>query len=139
VFTYGTLKEGFPNFKVNSGTRVPGEFVTVLRFPLYLIGPRRVPWMVNSPGQGEYVAGQVFEVDETGLRQMDALERIDAPDGYRRMTIEIVERDRPGAAALTALVYVKLPEQLAVETIRVGPLCEYSPDHAALYTPRKTD
>jgi gamma-glutamylaminecyclotransferase len=137
VFAYGTLKEGYPNFRVNTGIRVPGEFVTVQRFPLYLVGPRRVPWMVNSPGEGAHVAGQLFEVDEAGLRQMDVLEGIDAVDGYRRTTIEIVERDKAGVIPLTALVYVKLPEQLAVETIRIGPLREYLRDHAALYSLRE--
>ncbi len=38
VFVYGTLKEGFRNFHVNRGTRLPGEFVTEQAFPLYVIG-----------------------------------------------------------------------------------------------------
>ena len=38
VFVFGTLKEGFPNFRINKGIRVVGEFVTVQRFPLHLIG-----------------------------------------------------------------------------------------------------
>ena len=29
VFVYGTLKQGFANFHVNGGQRVPGRFVTV--------------------------------------------------------------------------------------------------------------
>jgi gamma-glutamylaminecyclotransferase len=136
VFTYGTLKEGFPNFGFNGGIRVGGEFVTMHRFPLYLVGPRRVPWLVNLPGQGERVVGQLFEIDDAGLLQMDALERVDASDGYRRLAIEVVERNRPGATPVVALAYVKLPEQLAEQTIRVGPLFEYTLEHASLYTPR---
>jgi gamma-glutamylaminecyclotransferase len=135
VFAYGTLKEGFPNFKLNRGVRVPGEFQTVHRFPLYLVGARRVPWLVNSPEQGERVAGQVFRVDAAALRQMDLLERVDAPDGYRRLKIEVVERNPRGAPPFAALVYVKQPEQFAAETIRFGPLVEYTPDHAVLYRP----
>ena len=137
VFTYGTLKEGFPNFRFNGGVRVAGEFVTTHRFPLYLVGQRRVPWLVNAPGQGERVVGQLFELDDAGLLQIDGLERVDADDGYRRLAIEVVERGRPSAIPVVALAYVKLPEQLAEETIRVGPLFEYTREHAALYTRRE--
>src|SRR5688572_24027904 len=55
VFVYGTLKEGFPNFGANTGTRVPGVFVTKERYPLYLVGERHSPWMINSPGEGKQV------------------------------------------------------------------------------------
>ena len=40
LFVYGSLKEGFPNFHVNQGRRVPGEFRTVRPHPLYLVGGR---------------------------------------------------------------------------------------------------
>ena len=62
VFVYGTLKEGFPNFGTNTGTRIPGLFVTKERYPLYLVGQRHSPWMINTPGKGTQVIGQVFEV-----------------------------------------------------------------------------
>ena len=137
VFTYGTLKEGFPNFRFNGGTRIGGEFVTMHRFPLYLVGSRYVPWLVNTPGQGERVFGQLFEVDAAGLLQMDALEGVDAADGYRRLAIEVVERNKASAHPLVALAYVKLPAQLDAETMRVGPLFEYTAQHAALYRARE--
>jgi hypothetical protein len=40
VFIFGTLKEGFPNFGINRGTRVPGEFKTCAAYSLYLVGER---------------------------------------------------------------------------------------------------
>ena|SRR5262252_1728934 len=133
VFAYGTLKEGFPNFPSNRGARVPGAFLTVERFPFYLVGTRRVPWLVNAPGQGERIAGQVFQVNDAALDEMDLLEGVHASNGYRRMTIEVVERDKTGAVAFPALVYIKQPDQFARETICVGPLAEYTLGHAALY------
>jgi gamma-glutamylaminecyclotransferase len=136
VFAYGTLKEGFPNFASNQGKRIPGAFLTVQRFPLYLVGPRRVPWLVHSAGQGERVAGQVFEVNDAALDVMDILEGVHASDGYRRVSIEVVDRDKEGAVAFPVLVYLKQPEQFASETISVGPLAEYTLDHAALYIRR---
>ena len=133
LFAYGTLKEGFPNFRINNGNRVPGEFMTVQRFPLYLVGARRTPWLVNSPGEGEQVLGQVFEVDDAALLQMDRLERVHAPDGYRRLTIEVGSRGKPGMVPFAVFAYFKQPEQLAQETIHSGPLAEYTLDHAILY------
>ena len=59
LFVYGTLKEGFFNHAVNQGRRVPGEFETVEAFPLYLVGARCVPWMVDAPGQGQPRVGDV--------------------------------------------------------------------------------
>jgi gamma-glutamylaminecyclotransferase len=41
VFVFGTLKQGFPNFHINRGRRVAGEFATGLAYPLYLVGERR--------------------------------------------------------------------------------------------------
>ena len=58
VFVYGTLKQGFRNFHVNRGTRLPGAFVTVEAFPLYVIGPFALPWLVHEPGRGERIKGQ---------------------------------------------------------------------------------
>ncbi|HYP70984.1 MAG TPA: gamma-glutamylcyclotransferase family protein, partial [Variovorax sp.] len=85
VFVFGTLKEGFPNFATNKGRRLPGVFLTKDRYPFYLVGERHSPWLVDQPGEGERVVGQVFEVDKVALAAMDALERIHEPDGYRRV------------------------------------------------------
>ncbi len=49
VFVYGTLKEGFPNFEINRGVRLPGTFIMAERYPLYLVGERCVPWMILQP------------------------------------------------------------------------------------------
>ncbi|HUL66673.1 MAG TPA: hypothetical protein VLW55_18895 [Burkholderiaceae bacterium] len=70
------------------------------------------------------------------LDLMDILEGVGASDGYRRTSIEVVERDKEGAVAPPALVYVKQPDQFALETICVGPLAEYTLDRAALYIRR---
>ncbi|HET9206548.1 MAG TPA: gamma-glutamylcyclotransferase family protein, partial [Burkholderiaceae bacterium] len=71
VFVFGTLKEGFPNFAVNQGRRVGTVFRTVQPHPLYLMGARHVPWMIDAPGTGECVAGEVYEVDAAALAAMD--------------------------------------------------------------------
>ena len=70
IFVYGTLKEGFCNFHVNQGRRVDGDYVTVQAHALYIVGPRRLPWLVPQPGQGGPVVGQLFEVDDITLAEL---------------------------------------------------------------------
>jgi gamma-glutamylaminecyclotransferase len=130
VFVYGTLKEGFRNFHVNRGTRLPGRFVTVAPMALYVIGEFGLPWLVEDVAGGP-VSGQVFEVDAATLAQMDRLERIDEPLWYRRQSVQV--RPAGGGAALEALVYLGDAERLSRETVHAGPLREYLPEHQTLY------
>jgi gamma-glutamylaminecyclotransferase len=134
VFVFGTLKEGFPNFATNRGTRVAGSFKTCAAYPLYLVGVRHSPWLVNSPGTGLRVSGQVFRVDDETLAAMDRLERVSETDGYRRQVLELEGEDSP--QLVSAYAYLKQPEHLVHSEIRAGPLQEYKYEHAALYRPR---
>jgi gamma-glutamylaminecyclotransferase len=136
VFAYGTLKEGHRNAHLNLGVRVTGHFVTVERYPLFVIGPSQLPWLVNRPGDGEHVLGQVFEVDAQSLERMDALERITEPDWYSRGQILVHRQTEPSAAAVRALVYFGSAIRMASEVVHFGPLREYTLDHAAGYQPR---
>jgi gamma-glutamylaminecyclotransferase len=132
VFVFGTLKEGFPNFAVNRGARMPGRFCTRERFPLYLVGDRHVPWMLDAAGEGEQVWGELYEVDEATLAAMDRFERTGEPDGYRRSTI-LIEGDDAG---FEAFAYLKPASQLEPGQARTDPLSEYTLEHARLYRPR---
>ena len=136
VFVFGTLKEGFPNFATNRGTRVPGVFITKERYPLYLVGERHSPWLIDSPGNGEQISGQVFEVDQATLDAMDKLERIAEPDGYRRVVLAVESGDVINSRRLDANAYLKQARHLVASEIRLGPFSEYTLEHAALYRPR---
>jgi gamma-glutamylaminecyclotransferase len=136
VFVFGTLKEGFPNFGTNTGTRVPGVYVTKERYPLYLVGERHSPWMVNTPGQGEHVVGQVFEVKPEVLDRMDILERVTEPDGYDRIQIKVRSQSAEPESELLVHAYLKHPRNLAGAEIMVGPFSEYTLEHAELYRKR---
>ena len=70
IFVLGTLKQGCRNFHVNRGRRVGGDVVTSAPYPLYGIGPRHLPWLLDRPGQGQPVVGQLFEVDDDTLAAM---------------------------------------------------------------------
>ena len=131
IFVYGTLKEGFCNFHVNRGRRVDGDYATVQAHALYILGPRHLPWLVQQPGQGGPVVGQLFEVDDTTLTDMDRLERITDPMWYRREALAV--RPVEGGTERTVWVYMGSLERMAVEAIHAGPVPEYTAELAAAY------
>ena len=134
VFAFGTLKEGFPNSGTNQGSRVPGEFLTKNRYPLYLVGERYSPWLVLSKGEGFQIRGQVFMVDEAILSDLDRLERIHQTDGYRRVQMSVFSESTN--EEMRVFVYVKPPEQLEGMLVRLGPIAEYELKHSSLYQKR---
>ena len=130
IFVYGTLKQGFPNFHLNPGRRVPGDFQTVDALPLYVVQlphEDRAPWLVLAPGEGHLVRGQVFEVDDDTLLAMDRFEEVGLPTGYMRGEVCLEALQEPGQV-LRAQAYLKPLAQmrhcLAVE----GPFAEYTLD-----------
>lgn len=136
IFVYGTLKAGFPNAGVNRGEPVAGEFRTVLKLPLVLVGERHTPWMVWQPGQGFAVQGQLVRVDATVLAAMDELEGVHDADGYQRRSLLVVPLADTADPPIEAQAYVKQPAQLRGQSIMAGPLPVYLPAHAALYRKR---
>jgi gamma-glutamylaminecyclotransferase len=136
VFVFGTLKQGFPNFAINQGRRIGGMFRTLDRHPLLLMGERHVPWMIDSPGLGERVAGELYEVDAAALAAMDLLEGVGRPDGYQRRALR-VQAGAPGDdTVVLAQVYMKRAEQVVEADVQLGPLAEYTLAHAARYRRR---
>jgi gamma-glutamylaminecyclotransferase len=129
LFVYGSLKEGFPNFHVNQGRRVHGEFRTVQTYPLYLIAGR-LPCLLNAPGEGLHVQGQLFEVSPKALERMDALERVGQPGGYLREPIAVQRIAAPESAPLSAFVYLQSRAMLDTAGTHLGPLELYTVEHA---------
>jgi len=136
VFVYGTLKKGFPNHEDYLGSaRQLGKYQTLEKYPLVLCGPRYVPCMIYSPGDGRHVAGELYEVDDECLNRIDALERVQDSDGYRRTVIRVRSSGRLNQDIREALAYFMLPEQITDR--RSNDLKTYGPDQATKYTPRK--
>ena len=132
VFVYGTLKQGFPNHATNRGRLVAATATTLDPWPLYLVSERSVPWLIDRKGEGSRITGELYEVDDGALSAMDRLERIDAPDGYRRRTIAV----SVDGSTREAQVYLKEPDRLSPGEIKAGPLAEYAAEHARLYRRR---
>jgi gamma-glutamylaminecyclotransferase len=131
IFVYGTLKEGFRNFHVNRGLRLPGEFITEQAFPLYVMGEFGLPWLLHEPGRGHRVTGQVFEVDDESLAAMDVLERVDDAGWYSRQPLAV--RHTVNGSVTPALAYFGSAARLLTDAVHHGPLAEYTEAHQALY------
>lgn len=96
VFVYGTLKNGQPNHywltnTMNGLASYASSGTTKNRFPL-VIGTRyNVPFLLNKPGTGRNIKGEIYDIDEKMLEKLDILE--DYPHLYDRQIQEIVTKD----------------------------------------------
>jgi gamma-glutamylaminecyclotransferase len=128
LFVYGTLKEGFPNHHFNTGRRLPGVFRTRQAFPLLVVrlaNEDRAPWLVNQPGHGFQVLGQVFEVAASALPAIDRLEELGQPTGYVRDEIELHNVDDP-STPVRAFAYLKPEHHLCQCLAQEGPFSDYT-------------
>ncbi|CAM0878248.1 unnamed protein product [Alopecurus aequalis] len=102
VFTYGTLKRGFCNHALLQDLSLKGDAIFVgvstTASPLPLVcGPYRgVPFLLNLPGSGQHVKGELYSVTDRGLARLDELEGVSRGHHQRRPVQVFVE----GAGAL---------------------------------------
>uniref|UniRef100_A0A8D0CFU9 Gamma-glutamylaminecyclotransferase n=1 Tax=Salvator merianae TaxID=96440 RepID=A0A8D0CFU9_SALMN len=92
VFVYGTLKKGQPNYPymINdaNGTAIfQGRGLTVDRYPLVIAGKYNIPYLLNTPGRGHRVIGEIYSVDDQMLQFLDEFES--CPQVYQRTPVRI--------------------------------------------------
>ena len=121
VFIYGTLKRGFPlHDRGMNGALFKGIYQTVAPYPLYIARSFFGPVMLDRPGEGLNVLGELFDVDEQHLPAIDALEDLGDDGSFRKtLTVEPVG----GGVALEALAYFK--DETWLEPLHAGPLSDY--------------
>ncbi|WP_456419752.1 gamma-glutamylcyclotransferase family protein [Thermovibrio sp.] len=101
VFVYGTLKRGFWNNALLKRARFIGKGITLEKFKLYTVGfPYAVPDEEGLPLKGE-----VYEVDEKTLLELDNLEGY--PIHYKRKRVKVKLNTRKEVEAL--MYYRKEP------------------------------
>ncbi|KAL8150550.1 hypothetical protein V2J09_020358 [Rumex salicifolius] len=107
IFVYGTLKRSFPNHYLiedlissNDAVSLPSTFRTVLPFPLVL-GPLSIPFLLNLPGSGHRVRGELYSVSARGLARLDELEGV-ASGHYERLPVQVESSSSRDAAAAEA-------------------------------------
>ena len=100
VFTYGTLKRGFSNHVlmqdlIRSGdASFKGVYQTLEKYPL-VCGPYRVPFLLNKPGSGQRVTGELYAVSPRGLSRLDELEGT-SRGHYVRQPIRLLKEEGEG-------------------------------------------
>lgn len=135
LFVYGTLKKGFPNHDLymDSAEKL-GNYQTLESYPLVLIGDRRVPCMIDAPGEGQPIEGELYEVDDDCLKRIDALEGINQPEGYRRLKVSVRSVGKHTAVAREAYAYLISPQSAGER--RSDYLTVYRMKDAKKYRPR---
>ncbi|TNN56458.1 Gamma-glutamylaminecyclotransferase [Liparis tanakae] len=114
VFVYGTLKKGQPNFyrmvdAANGKAELLASACTTQRYPLVIAGEHNIPFLLDLPGQGYRVHGEIYEVDDKMLRFLDDFEDVPAMYQRTRVTLEVKEwagktaegEERPAAGSAT--------------------------------------
>ncbi|XP_030751538.1 putative gamma-glutamylcyclotransferase CG2811 isoform X2 [Sitophilus oryzae] len=109
VFVYGTLKKGEPNHHwFSKSTDGYHKFLynaqTKEKYPL-IIGTRyNVPFILHSPGNGHNARGEVYEVDNKVLSDLDILE--DHPNYYIREEYEVENIDTKSRKTEKVWIYM---------------------------------
>ena len=86
VFVYGTLKRGCRNHHHLADQKFLGEARTASGFTLYSMGNH--PGMVRSTDTSHDVTGELWEVDDDCLAELDKLEGVDEAH-YERVAIKL--------------------------------------------------
>ncbi|KAM9334222.1 gamma-glutamylaminecyclotransferase-like [Symphorus nematophorus] len=99
VFVYGTLKKGQPNYyRMFDSANGKAEFLasacTTQKYPLVIATKHNIPFLLNIPGQGHQVQGEIYKVDERMLKFLDDFE--DVPAMYQRTLVKLEVKEWVG-------------------------------------------
>jgi gamma-glutamylaminecyclotransferase len=119
IFVFGTLKRGFPFHSRLAGASFLGHAVTLDPFPMFVAGAIFGPMMLDRPGRGLQVRGELYRVTEEGLAGVDEAENVGAPGNFRR-SIEVRRSSGHRHSALAFFKHARLARPR-----RSGYLCSY--------------
>ncbi|XP_073699242.1 gamma-glutamylaminecyclotransferase B-like [Garra rufa] len=99
IFVYGTLKKGQPNyFRMEDADKGQAEFLaharTVEQYPLVIATKYNIPFLLNVPGKGQRVYGELYNVDQKMLEFLDKFEG--CPQRYQRTEVRLEVQDGNG-------------------------------------------
>jgi gamma-glutamylaminecyclotransferase len=97
IFAYGTLKQGFPNHGLMEDLKTKDDAVfmdtyfTENPYPL-VIGPHGIPYLINLPGSGHRVKGEVYAVSDDAVVRLDEFEGV-RNGYYERIPVVVVTEE----------------------------------------------
>ena len=90
LFVYGTLKRGLCNHHFLERARFLGKVRTCEAYPM--IAPKKwYPYLIDRPGEGYRVRGELYEIDAATLKRIDRLEEY--PRYYTRKKICVEDEE----------------------------------------------
>jgi gamma-glutamylaminecyclotransferase len=105
LFVFGTLKRGFPlHDRALAGSVCRGSYRTSEPFPMLVAGDWFAPMMMNEPGIGRHVLGELYEIADSRLKSIDEMESVGIPGHFRTL---ISVAPVCGGVACLANVYMK--------------------------------
>jgi len=88
MFVYGTLKQAHSRYRYLVGQRYLGIGVTTPSYRMHQLSGH--PALVEPSDEGSHVHGELYEVDEECLKQLDVVEAV-AHGLYERKLISFAE------------------------------------------------
>lgn len=105
VFVYGTLRRNHRHHDLLPSSTFIGDFRTGTAYPRVVSTAYFGPVLLDIPGTGAPVCGEVYAVDDATLAALDKLENNDGVN-YTRRAIKVTRVADPAATA-DAYVYLK--------------------------------
>ncbi|PNX78242.1 hypothetical protein L195_g034219 [Trifolium pratense] len=141
IFAYGTLKRGFPNHGLMEDLKTKDDAVfmdtcfTENPYPL-VIGPHGIPYLINLPGSGQRVKGEVYAVSDEAVIRLDEFEGV-RNGFYERIPVVVVTEGGEKVEAEGYFGHRSFGEKLWKMKGEIG-LMEYGENDAKEYV-RKED
>ncbi|KAI9582653.1 troponin C-akin-1 protein [Glossina fuscipes] len=115
LFVCGTLKYGQPSHSIlsnnaNGYAKYWCRATTAEKLPLVIATRYNIPFLLNKPGIGFYVTGEIYEVDNKMLKVLDDLE--DCQDIYTREMLDMNIGVGEGTVPCWVYLLQKYPEKL---------------------------
>ncbi|KAF4704629.1 hypothetical protein FOZ63_022982, partial [Perkinsus olseni] len=124
VFVYGTLKRGCRNQKYMLPRGGSDDIVfvsaaqTAIPYPMIYDANYFFPYLLDIPGAGLLVEGEIYKVSPSKLKELDILEG--CPRRYERRTMAIAPYDHKALERLMPDVYEEAVKVLAAANAEVG-------------------
>ena len=88
IFVYGTLKKDFNNHHILEGVKSKflAKATSTKKFPMFILN-EPFPYLQDNIGVGNFIKGEVFEVDDKHEERLDDFEGV--PYLYKKGLIEV--------------------------------------------------